>query len=337
MGAGGDYPICSAYVSEVMPKRLRSRMVAGVMACQAVGSVLAVLIGFLLLWSRPDILTWRWILVSIVPIALVVFLFRLTIPESPKWLAEEGRIDEAVAAIKKLLGPDAALDIPQQAPVKKAEKSSWGELFGPAMRRRTILTAVPWLCMDVAVYGVGIFTPIILVSLHMGGTVTGIDNVFIANRLGAIEGSVFIDLFLVVGFAIGIALMTKVPLIRMQILGFVCMAVGLGLIATGSLRGNDIVFIVAGFVLFNMMMNAGPNLSTYTMPTEVFPVRLRASGHGLATSCGKLGATGGVLLFPIMQHSLGLIVTLAFVAGFAVLGATVTFLFKVKPDGGSAE
>jgi len=29
MGAGGDYPICSAYVSEVMPKRLRSRMVAG--------------------------------------------------------------------------------------------------------------------------------------------------------------------------------------------------------------------------------------------------------------------------------------------------------------------
>ena len=335
MGIGGDYPICQAYVSEVMPKRVRSRMVAGVIACQAVGSVLAALVGFLVLWSFQDVLSWHWILASLVPIALVVFLLRLTIPESPKWLAEQGRIDEAAAALKKLLGPDAELDIPEQAPVEKAEKSSWGELFGPAMRRRTILTAVPWLCMDVAVYGVGIFTPIILVQLHMQGNVTGIDNRFIASRLGAIEGSVFIDLFLVVGFALGIALMSRVTRIRMQILGFLCMAVGLGLIATGSLRGNDMVFIVAGFILFNTMMNAGPNLSTYTIPSEVFPVRLRASGHGLATGCGKLGATAGVLFFPIVQDHLGLMATLGIVATFAVVGAAVTFLFQVKPGEGS--
>ncbi len=201
------------------------------------------------------------------------------------------------------------------------------------MRRRTILTAVPWLCMDVAVYGVGIFTPMILVQLHMQGNVTGIDNKFIASRLGAIEGSVFIDLFLVVGFALGIALMSRVTRIRMQILGFLCMAVGLGLIATGSLRGNDMVFIVAGFILFNTMMNAGPNLSTYTIPSEVFPVRLRASGHGLATGCGKLGATAGVLFFPIVQDHLGLMATLGIVATFAVVGAAVTFLFQVKPAG----
>jgi len=110
------------------------------------------------------------------------------------------------------------------------------------------------------------------------------------------------------------------------------MAVGLCLIATGSLRGNDMVFIVAGFILFNTMMNAGPNLSTYTIPTEVFPVRLRASGHGLATGCGKLGATAGVIMFPIVQKQLGLMPTLAIVAGFAVLGAVVTFLFQVSPD-----
>ena len=337
MGIGGDYPISSAYVSEVMPKRIRSRMVAAVMACQAVGSVLAALVGFLLLWSKPEISTWYWILASVVPIALVTFLFRLTIPESPKWLAEQGRIDEALASLKKLLGPEAELDIPKQAPVITPEKSSWGDLFAPDMRRRTILTAVPWLCMDIAVYGVGIFTPIILVQLHMQGTISGIDNVFIGQRLGAIEGSVFIDLFLVVGFAVGIALMSKVSLIRMQLIGFLCMATGLGLIATGSLRGNDMVFILSGFILFNIMMNAGPNLTTYTMPTEVFPVRLRASGHGFATGCGKLGATTGVILFPILQQSLGLIATLAFVGVFAILGATVTLLFKVKPDDVSAE
>ena len=259
MGLGGDYPISSAYVSETMPKRLRSRMVAGVMACQAVGSVLAALAGFFLLRSSPDIATWHWILVSVVPIALVTFLLRLTIPESPKWLAEQGRIDEAVAALKKLLGPDVEPHIPDQAPLKKFKKPSLGELFGPNMRRRTILTAVPWLCMDIAVYGVGIFTPIILVQLHMQGTITGIDNVFIGQRLGAIEGSVFIDLFLVVGFAIGIALVNKVALIRMQILGFVCMAIGLGLIATGSLRGNEMV-------LSSVVLSRFPK-------TPIFPTR----------------------------------------------------------------
>ena len=105
-----------------------------------------------------------------------------------------------------------------------------------------------------------------------------------------------------------------------QILGFLCMAAGLALIATGLLRGDDMVFIVAGFILFNTMMNAGPNLATYTIPSEVFPVRLRASGHGLATGAGKLGATAVVLLFPIVQDALGLMATLLIVAGFAILG-----------------
>ena len=109
------------------------------------------------------------------------------------------------------------------------------------------------------------------------------------------------------------------------------------IVATGSLRGNDMVFIVAGFILFNTMMNAGPNLSTYTIPSEVFPVRLRASGHGLATGCGKVGATAGVLFFPIVQDHLGLMATLGIVAIFAVAGAAVTFLFQVKPDDGSAD
>jgi MFS family permease len=331
LGLGGDYPIAEAYVSETMPNRLRSRMVAGVIACQAVGEILAAAVGFVLLRASPDIFDWHWILASVLPIALVVFLLRLGIPESPKWLAEQGRIAEAQAALTKLLGPNAALQIPSGAPVKEAKPVAWRELFAPGMLRRTVLIAIPWPCMDTAVYGIGIFTPIILLQMHFHSDVPQVAHSFIAQRLAAIQGSTLMDVFLVVGFALGIMLMAKTTRIGMQIAGFLSMAVGLGLLALGAARGNDLLLIFTGFILFNTMMNAGPNLTTYTLPSEVLPVRLRASGTGLAAACGKLGATIGTMCFPMLLVHLGLTGTLAIVAGLALVGATITYLFRVPP------
>lgn len=329
MGVGSDYPIGSAYVSETMPRRVRARLIGGVIASQAVGGVLAVGVGFILLDSSQDVGVWRLLIGSVVPIALVVFCMRLGVAESPRWLAEQGRIEEACDALHRMLGRDVEIAIPPQASAHRPKPVTWSELFAPAMLRRTILTTVPWLCMDIAVYGIGIFTPLILVQMHLGGGGTG---TFIGERLAAIEGSAFVDVFLVLGFAIGIALMTRVARIRMQAIGFLCMASGLGLLVVGSKIDDAMWIVLPGFILFNTMMNAGPNLTTYTIPAEVYPVRLRASGHGLATACGKVGATSGVLLFPIIQGWIGLDATLAIVAGIALVGGVVTMLFRVDPE-----
>jgi len=331
MGVGGDYPICQAYVSEAMPARIRSRMVAGVIACQALGELLAAGIGFFLLYQHPEISEWRDIAQSVVPLAAVLFLLRLTIPESPKWLAEQGRIDDARRAMRKLLGPDVDVTIPAQAPVHEVVHVSWRDLFAPGARRATILTAVPWAMQDVAVYGIGIFTPTILLGLHLHDAVTGIGTPAIAERLGAIRGSAMVDIFLVAGFLLGIALMGKFSLLRMQIVGFICMAAGLALVATGSAMHDNLPLIVIGFVLFNTMLNAGPNLTTYTMPSEVVPVRLRATAHGFATSIGKSGATLATLAFPWFIAHLGMVTTLAIIAGLALAGAAVTYFFRVAP------
>ena len=332
LGIGGDYPIAEAYVSETMPQRVRSRLVAGVIASQAVGGMLAAAVGYLALRHSPDVFEWRWMLASIVPIAAVVFVLRLQIPESPKWLAEQGRIAEACAAIEQMLGPDAKLSVPSQAPVVKAAPATWAELFGPEMRRRTALICLPWPCMDIAVYGIGIFTPLILLDAHLGSEVTGVAHSFIAQRLGAIQGSGFMDVFLVAGFALGIALMARTTRVGMQIFGFLCMFAGLLLVMLGAYRNNDTLLIFSGFILFNTMMNAGPNLTTYTLPTEVMPVRLRASAAGLGAACGKAGAAIGTLLFPILLAKLGLIGTLAIVATLALLGALATYRYRVPPS-----
>ncbi len=332
MGVGSDYPIGSAYVSETMPRAMRPRLIGAVIASQAVGGVLAVGVGFVLLDHAQNAGVWRWLIGSVVPIAALTFAVRLTIPESPRWLAEQGRVDEACAALRSMLGRNVELTIPEDARPHSPRPVSWAELFAPGMRRRTILTTVPWLCMDIGVYGIGTFTPLILVQMHFADAADGKHATFIAERLSAIEGSGFVDVFLVLGFAIGIALMGHVSRIRMQALGFVCMALGLGVLAAGSRFGNPLWLVLPGFALFNTMMNAGPNLTTYTIPAEVFPVRLRASGHGLATACGKVGATCSVLLFPTIQREIGLVATLGTVAAIALLGGIITLLFRVDPE-----
>src|SRR5205823_2158873 len=104
----------------------------------------------------------------------------------------------------------------------------------------------------------------------------------------------------------------------LQLLGFAGMTLGLALLAvTGSLPGGtgaNTPLVFLGFALFNLMVNLGPNATTYLLPAELFPTELRASGHGLAAASGKVGAAVGIFLLPLLRSSFGLSTTLAVVA-----------------------
>jgi len=70
----------------------------------------------------------------------------------------------------------------------------------------------------------------------------------------------------------------------------------------------------------------GPNMTTFVIPSELYPVSMRATGHGISAGVGKLGAFIGVFLFPLLQTSLGLRGTLLLTAGVAVLGFALTLV-----------
>ncbi len=70
----------------------------------------------------------------------------------------------------------------------------------------------------------------------------------------------------------------------------------------------------------------GPNMTTFVMPSEVFPVTMRATGHGISAGVGKLGAFIGVFLFPVLSASLGLRGTLLLTAGVSVCGLLLTLV-----------
>ena len=62
----------------------------------------------------------------------------------------------------------------------------------------------------------------------------------------------------------------------------------------------------------------GPNMTTFVLPSELYPVNMRATGHGISAGVGKLGAFIGVFLFPVLQTSLGLRGTLLLTGGVSV-------------------
>ena len=91
--------------------------------------------------------------------------------------------------------------------------------------------------------------------------------------------------------------------------------------------------IFAGFMLFNFMTNMGPNSQTYLLAGEVFPTHVRGKGAGFAAAFGKIGAVATAFLFPILLSDIGTTKLLYVLAGTSVLGAVVTWLFRIETTG----
>jgi MFS transporter, putative metabolite transport protein len=121
----------------------------------------------------------------------------------------------------------------------------------------------------------------------------------------------------------------------LQIFGFLGCAVGL-VIATLSIDAagsTQLYLIMAGVMLFNFMTNIGPNAQTYLLAGEVFPTEVRGMGAGFAAMIGKVGAVATTFGFPILLVSLGTRTLLYTLAVSSVLGAIVTWMFRIETTG----
>lgn len=336
---GLDYPIAASYLAEVLPAKGRGRWLVGAFSLQAVGIMLGAVVGVVALEALPEIDSWRLMLgFGVIP-ALIIVVLRRNVPESPRWLAQNGEEKEAIRVASELVGHPVYVseeDRARSAPVPQGIKAFiQPQLFKRSMRRRTILTAVPWFLMDIATYGVGIFTPTLIAALALAGP----DATFLADDIAATEATAVLDIFLPLGFLVAIVLVDRLGRVPLQIGGFVMMAIALSILAWSALLegGGEahIGMVIVGFALFNFFMNAGPNATTYALPAEVFPSEVRAAGHGFAAACAKLGAALGVFFFPILLDDIGQAALLFGVAGCALLGMAVTAAFRIEPKGRS--
>jgi MFS family permease len=329
-GVGIDFPVGSSYISEILPKRSRARMMVATIACQSIGMLLAAAITLALLKSGSPH-AWRLFMATESAVALLFFLSRLSAPESPHWLMSRGKFAEAAKAFSRIIPEQrqAVLQLADNdeqlaAPVPHIT-GGLSMLFSRPYRARTALVTIPWFLMDIATYGVGLFTPVILGAIEVSGTAFGL----VAHDFAIAKGSGLIDLFLLIGFLLGVWMVPRFGRIRMQAIGFAGMAAGmLVLVAAVGLTNSNlhIPLVFAGFILFNLLMNAGPNSTTFSLAPILFPTQLRGTAGGFAAGAAKLGATLGVFLLPIVKEKFGVPTVLGIVSAVSLLGLVVTLI-----------
>jgi len=320
-GVGGDYPVSAVMVSEYANRKDRGKLVGMVFGTQALGLIIGPLIALALLGSgASDDIVWRVLLgLGALPAAAVVYL-RSRMPESPRYqVLVQGRTATETAPVR-------ALPVAQGAGAPRLEAGFRAFL---ASRRWLVIlagTAGCWFLLDYAYYGNTISTPQILSLIT--------PNASMMTKI-ALQLAIF-AVAAVPGYILAIARLDRVGHRKLQLIGFAMMGLCFLVIAVipGMTTTVAPFLIVYGVSYF--FTEFGPNMTTFVLPSELFPVSLRATGHGISAGVGKLGAFIGVFLFPVLQHSLGLRGTLLLTGGISVLGFALTLVLP-EPAGRSLE
>jgi MFS family permease len=305
-------------MSEYANRDDRGRLVGLVFSMQAVGLIVGPLVGLVLLSSGiGDNMTWRLLLgLGAVPAAAVVYL-RTKIPESPRFQSSmRGKSDQAARELAKFSAgvihePTAVIETPRVPRVSLRQMLS---------DRRILMlllgTAGSWFLFDYAYYGNTLSLPAILNDVAPNATLV----TKLAWSLG-----VFV-VFAAPGYLLAFTKMDRIGHRRLQLIGFGVMSFAFLILGAIPVLTSVVAPFLIIFGLSYFFIEFGPNTTTFVLPSELFPVSMRTTAHGISAGIGKLGAFIGVFLVPVLQTAIGLRGLLLVASGSAVLGYLLTLV-----------
>jgi MFS transporter, putative metabolite:H+ symporter len=294
VGVGVELVTIDTYIAELVPKRVRGRTFAINQAIQFAAVPIAAILSWLLIDAAPlGISGWRW--VAFVPVvgALLVWWIRLSVPESPRWLAQQGRATEAEAVISAIEAKVAAethapLPAPEPAVVETGS-ARFSEIFQPPYRGRTIMLSVFNFFQTIGFYGFGNWVPALIAA--MGITLTKSTGyaaaIAIAYPIGPLICSVFAD---------------KIER-KWQIVMAACGTAVFGLLFWKSAQLAPALLIGLG-----VLITFSNNLLSYAYhayQAELFPTRVRATAVGFVYSFSRLSTVFTSLMIGFFLTNFG--------------------------------
>ncbi|MEU8897994.1 MFS transporter [Nocardia sp. NPDC048505] len=305
MAVAADYPIATSLLSEWLPRKQRGTLLGFQIVAWYLGSVLAFVVGYLCLTFLGND-SWRWQLASgALLCAFFLIIRQSTAPESPRWLAQHGRAEEAADMIEKYLhqrvNPQDLIE-----PSEARHQGSIRELFTPKFRKRTAFCSGFFLCQVSVLFAMLTFGPRILEGFGMPKG-TWMDTLGVA----------LISMVFLVGCLPAMRLINTVGRRPTIVWCFGLMIIPV--LAIGIWPHMHVGWALLMLCLYAFFCG-GPNVLDWTYPNELFPTHIRATAVGFATSVSRVGAALGTYLLPWALDHLGLGPTFLCAAVVTALG-----------------
>ncbi|MBV9590801.1 MAG: MFS transporter [Hyphomicrobiales bacterium] len=279
IGIGVELVTIDTYLSELVPKSLRGRAFAFNQTVQFAVVPVVAFIAYMLVDTKPFGLDgWRWVVLIGSVGALFVWFIRRAVPESPRWLINHGRLDEAeavTAEIERRVTEDlggAPLPAPAPHSVEKADPMGrFGEIFEPPYRARTIMLMVFQFFQTFGFYGFAAWVPTLIAQqtgINLGSSLQYSFIIAIANPFGPLLAMSFAD---------------KIER-KWQLVGA---AVGIGVFGVIFSYQSRMDLLI----LFGVLITLSNNVLSYSFhnyQTELFPTRVRARAVGFTYSFSRI-------------------------------------------------
>ncbi len=291
IGVGVEIVTIDSYVTELMPQHMRGRAMAFNQMVMFAAAPVAALLSY---WLVPTTLFgldgWRWVVLAGSVGAVLVWFVRRAVPESPRWLAMNGRADQADAivshmerAVMKETGSPlpAPADVVQLPPQRRA---TFTELLQPPYRSRLLMLIAFNFCQAIGYYGFANWVPTLLIGQGITVTKSLLYSFIIAFALpiGPALTLFFADRierkWLIVGSAAAVVIF------------------GLTFARLTSVPG----LIVCGIVisLFGQIIS----VCYHAYQAELFPTAIRCRANGIVYSASRAGAMlSGFLIAALLR------------------------------------
>jgi putative MFS transporter len=322
LGLGAEVPIAATYMNELTKAEYRGRLVVLFQSVFAFGVMVTALAA---IWVVPH-LGWQWMFIlGALPTLLALWLRRL-IPESPRWLAAQGRLDEAdktLAGIEAAVAKDGALPpISTNIPKINKVKARWQDLFGGIYLKRTLTAWAMAFATSIVGYGLLAWLPTIYRTVYRLPLAQTLQYSFVGyfvGLFGALAGILLIDRF------------GRRPCYIIAFVGAAAPLLLLAWVARGvSVPPVEAVVTLTSIALFFISILLA---SIYVYLPEIYPTRIRALGSGTASSWLRIGSIVGPFVVGAILGQAGFGGVFVFFGAMGVVGALVVFLFAIETNG----
>jgi putative MFS transporter len=334
-GVGAESAIIAPFLSEFIQSKYRGRYLGSLAGFFSFGFVFAALLGYFIVPATPS--GWRIVqMITAVPILMLLW-WRRALPESPRWLLERGRFEEAKQIVTRMeaevaarvggtLPSPATVEVPvgfvsHAGPVRHADSvlGNLRSLWSAGMARNTATIWVLWISFNFCYYGFFTWIPTLLI--RQGLTVT--------HSFGY---SFFISVAQIPGFYSAAFLNEKLDRKRTIILYMI----GGGISAFFMSGAREPASIMLFGVLMSFFMN-GIAACIYVYTPEVYPTAFRATGMGVASAFGRLGGIAAPIIIGLAFARIGFGGVFAMTTVVLLAGAIIMGFFGISTAGKTLE